>query len=164
MILGMTTLTFLHVVISLIGIASGLIVGLGLLSGKPMDGLTALFLLTTLLTSITGFMFPYHGFLPSYAVGAISVVVLLIAIFARYSRHLARGWRKTYAITAMIALYLNVFVLVVQLFLKVPALHAMAPTGSEPPFKISQLIVLLLFVAWTVLGAKNFRAEAGEPA
>ena len=146
MIFGMTTFTFLHVVLSLIGIFSGLIVMFGLLAGKRLDGWTALFLLTTVATSVTGFLFPFHKFLPSHAVGIISLVFLAVAIVARYARHLAGGWRRTYVITAMISLYLNVFVLVVQLFLKVPALNAMAPTQTEPRFKIAQLSVLTIFV------------------
>ena len=152
---GMSTFTQVHVVISLIGIGSGLVVAFGLLAAKR------LFLVSTVLTSVTGFMFPFHGFLPSYGVGAISMVALAIAIFARYGRHLAGSWRRTYAITAMVSLYLNVFVLVAQLFMKVPALHALAPTQSEPPFKITQLVVLVVFVAWTIAAAKKFRIAVG---
>ena len=159
MIFGMTTFTFVHVVLSLIGILSGFIVMFGLFAGKRLDGWTALFLVTTVLTSVTGFFFPFHGFLPSHGVGIISLLVLAVAIFARYGRHLAGGWRRTYAITAMIALYLNVFVLIVQAFRKVPALEAMAPTQSEPPFKITQLVVLLIFIALTIAAAIRFRSE-----
>jgi hypothetical protein len=153
---GMSTFTLVHVAISLIGIFSGLIVAFGLLFAKRLDGTTAVFLITTVLTSVTGYFFPYRGFKPSYAVGTISLVVLAIAIFARYSRHMAGGWRRTYVITAMIALYLNCFVLVAQLFMKVPALNALAPTGSEPPFLISQIIVMLIFIVWTVFAVKKF--------
>jgi hypothetical protein len=156
---SMSTFTLVHVAISLIGILSGLIVAFGLLSAKRQDGTTAVFLITTVLTSVTGYFFPYHGFKPSYAVGAISLVVLAIAIFARYSRHMAGGWRRTYVITAMIALYLNCFVLVAQLFMKVPALNALAPTGSEPPFLISQIIVMLIFIVWTVFAVRKFRLD-----
>jgi len=159
MISGMSTFTLVHVAISLIGILSGLIVAFGLLSAKRQDGTTAVFLITTVLTSVTGYFFAYHGFKPSYAVGAISLVVLAIAIFARYSRHMAGGWRRTYVITAMIALYLNCFVLVAQLFMKVPALNALAPTGSEPPFLISQIIVMLIFIVWTVFAVRKFRLD-----
>ena len=158
---GLSTFTQVHVVISLIGIGSGLVVAFGLLAAKRLGAWTALFLTSTVLTSVTGFMFPFHGFLPSYGVGAISMVALAIAIFARYGRHLAGGWRRAYAITAMISLYLNVFVLVAQLFMKVPALHALAPTQSEPPFKITQLVVLVVFVAWTIAAAKKFRIAVG---
>src|SRR6202158_1505135 len=159
MIFGMTTFTFVHVVLSLIGIFSGLIVMFGLFAAKRLDGWTALFLVTTVLTSVTGFFFPFHGFLPSHGVGIISLLVLAVAIFARYGRHLAGAWRRTYAITAMIALYLNVFVLIVQVFRRVPALNAMAPTQSEPPFKIAQLAVLLVFVALTIVAAIRSRNE-----
>ena len=157
MILGMTTYTFVHVAISLVGIFSGLIVMIGLLAGKRLDGWTALFLVTTAATSLTGFGFPFVKLLPSHIVGVISLVVLAIAILARYALHLTGAWRAIYVITAMIALYLNVFVLVVQAFLKVPALHAMAPTGSEPPFLVAQVTVLVLFIVLTVLAVKKFR-------
>jgi hypothetical protein len=157
MILGMTTFTFIHVVISLLGILSGLVVLFGLIAGKRLDGWTALFLITTVATSVTGFMFPFHKLLPSHVVGVISLVVLAIAILARYSRHLAGGWRRTYVISSVIALYLNVFVLVVQLFEKVPALNAMAPTQSEPPFKITQVVVMAIFVVLGIFAAKGFR-------
>src|SRR3989475_7890362 len=112
MILGMTTSTFtlVHVVLSLVGIASGLVVVFGLLGGKRLDGWTALFLVTTVLTSVTGFLFPFHKFLPSHGVGIVSLVVLAMAIFARYVRQLAGGWRRGYVVSAVIALYLNVFV------------------------------------------------------
>src|SRR5258708_2020878 len=119
MILGMTTFTFVHVVLSLIGILSGLVVLAGLLAGKRLDGWTAVFLVTTVLTSVTGFLFPFHKFLPSHGIGIVSLIVLAVAIVARYLRRLAGAWRKTYAISAVIALYLNVFVLIAQLFQKV---------------------------------------------
>jgi hypothetical protein len=157
MIFGMTTYTLVHVAISLVGIFSGIIVMFGLLSAKRLDGWTALFLATTVATSLTGFGFPFVKLLPSHIVGVISLVALAIAILARYARHLAGAWRATYVITAMIALYLNVFVLVVQSFLKIPALHAMAPTGSEPPFVVAQVTVLVLFIVLTVLAVKKFR-------
>ena len=159
MILGMTTFTFVHVVISLAGILSGLVVLFGLIAGKRLDGWTALFLITTVATSVTGFMFPFHKLLPSHVVGAISLMVLAIAILARYSRHLAGGWRLTYVISAVIALYLNVFVLIVQLFEKVPALNAMAPTQSELPFKITQVVVMTVFAVLGIFAAKGFREQ-----
>jgi hypothetical protein len=160
MILGMTTFTFVHVLISLIAIASGVVVGLGLVGGKRMDGLTALFLTTTVLTSVTGFLFPFKGITPGIIVGIISMVMLAIAIYARYPKQMAGGWRKTYVITAMIALWLNVFVLIVQSFEKVPALHALAPTQKEPPFVIAQVTVMLIFIIWTVLAAKRFHSQS----
>ena len=157
MILGMTTFTFVHVLISLVGILSGLVVLFGLIDGKSLDGWTAFFLITTVATSVAGFLFPFHKLLPSHVVGVISLVVLAIAIYARYRRHLAGGWRRTYVISSLIALYLNVFVLIVQLFEKVPALNAMAPTQSEPPFKITQIVVLAIFVVLGIFAAKGFR-------
>ncbi len=159
MILGMTTLTFVHVVLSLIGIFAGFFVVLGLLTAKRLDGWTALFLASTVATSVTGFFFPFHGITPADVFGVLSLIVLPIAMFARYGRKLAGGWRRTYAVTAMIALYLNVFVLIAQLFDKVPALKALAPTKSEPPFMVAQLVVLVLFVALTIAAAKRFREE-----
>src|ERR1700676_5204765 len=130
MIFGMTlgTYTFLHVLISLVGIGSGLIVMFGLLRGKRLDGWTGLFLVTTVLTSVTGFGFPFDHLLPSHVVGIISLIVLAIAILARYAFHMAGAWRASYVIGATLALYLNVFVFVAQLFQKVPALKALAPT------------------------------------
>ena len=161
MMLGMTlaTFTLFHVVISLVGIASGLIVVYGLLTGKRLDTWTAIFLIFTVLTSATGFLFPFTHLLPSHIVGIISLVVLAFAILARYPLHLNGIWRLAYVISAMLALYLNVFVLVAQLFLKVPALKALAPTGKEPPFLIAQLTVMAVFVVLTVLAAKRFHAE-----
>jgi hypothetical protein len=161
MMLGMSLSTFttVHVIISLVGIGAGLIVLFGMLSSKRLDGLTALFLLMTVLTSVTGFMFPFTHLTPGDKVGIISLVVLLIAILARYSFHMAGKWRWIYVVTAIIAEYLNVFVLVVQSFEKVPALHAMAPTGSEPPFLIAQLVVMTIFVVLTIFAVKKFHPE-----
>lgn len=160
MIFGMTTFTFVHVLLSLVGIFSGFVVVFGLLTAKRFDRWTALFLATTLATSVTGFLFPFHKFLPSHGAGIVSLIVLTIAIFARYVRKLAGAWRRTYVITAVIALYLNVFILIAQAFMKVPALRAFAPTESEPPFKVAQLIVLVLFVVLGILAAIKFRIEA----
>ena len=166
MILGMSlaTYTFLHVLISLIGIGSGLIVMFGFLTGKRFDGLTMAFLLSTVLTSVTGFGFPFDHLLPSHKVGILSLVVLAVAIPARYVFHLAGSWRWIYVVGASIALYLNVFVLIVQGFLKVPALKALAPTQSGPPFLVAQLLVLLLFVGLTILAAKRFRVASARTA
>ena len=156
----MTTLTIIHVVISLVGIATGLVVAAGLLNAKRLDGWTILFLASTIATSLTGFGFPFERLLPSHIVGAISLVVLAAALYARYVRLMAGSWRSIYVVTAVAALYLNVFVLVVQLFLKVPALNALAPTQSEPPFAIAQSLVLLVFVALGVAAVKRFGAGA----
>lgn len=159
MILGMSTATFtqLHVLISLVGIGTGLAVMYGFLRGYRMDGLTGIFLATTALTSITGFGFPFTHLLPSHKVGILSLVLLGVAIPARYILHMAGPWRLAYVVTAAAALYLNCFVLVAQLFAKVPALKALAPTGKEPPFLVAQLLVLALFVGLTILAAKRFR-------
>ncbi|MGA9800840.1 MAG: hypothetical protein WBQ68_17625 [Terriglobales bacterium] len=164
MMLGMSLSTFttVHVIISLVGIGAGLIVLFGMLSSKRLDGLTALFLLMTVLTSVTGFMFPFTHLTPGHKVGIISLVVLLIAILARYSFHMVGKWRWIYVVTAIIAEYLNVFVLVVQSFEKVPALHAMAPTGSEPPFLIAQLVVMAIFIVLTIFAVKKFHPELGH--
>lgn len=159
MILGMTTLTFVHVALSLIGILSGFVVAFGLFTEKRFNSWTAVFLATTVATSVTGFFFPFRGLTPAGVFGIITLILLPIAIFARYGRQLAGGWRRTYVITVMIAQYLNVFVLVFQLFDKVPALKVLAPTKSEPPFKVTQLVVLILFVVLTVAAAKKFHAE-----
>jgi hypothetical protein len=136
-----------------------------MLLGKRFDGATAIFLVSTILTSLTGFLFPFEHLLPSHVVGAVSLVALAIAVVARYSLHLVRAWRSTYVICAVLALYLNVFVLVVQIFLKVPAAHALAPTQKEPPFLIVQLVVLVAFVVLGIVAVKKFRLEpiAGAP-
>ncbi|HVR10790.1 MAG TPA: hypothetical protein VMW75_22295 [Thermoanaerobaculia bacterium] len=155
----LVTLTAAHVVLSLVGIVSGFVVVTGLMTSKRLDGWTVVFLGTTAATTVTGFLFPFQRFLPSHGAGILSALILAAAIFARYRRHLAGAWRRTYAITAVIALYLNVFVLIVQLFLKVPPLHALAPTQTEPPFKLGQLAVLVLFLALGILAAARFRNE-----
>src|SRR3977135_248691 len=149
--------TVIHVMISLTSMLSGLVVLLGLLAGKRLDGWTALFLITTVLTSVTGFFFPFHGFTPAIGVGILSLVVLALAIFARYRGRVAGASRWIYVITAMLALYLNVFVLIVQLFQKVPALKALAPTQSETPFLVAQLVAFALFVVLTIFAAIRFR-------
>jgi hypothetical protein len=161
MMLGMSlpTFTLLHVVISLIGIVSGAIVLFGMLTARRLDGMTALFLTTTVLTSVTGFMFPFTQLLPSHILAIISLVVLAIAVLARYSLHMSGAWRAGYVITAVMALYLNVFVLVVQSFLKVPALHALAPTQKEAPFAIAQGVVLVAFLVLGYMAVKKFRPE-----
>jgi len=163
MIFGMSTETYtsLHVVISLIGIASGLVVMYGLLHSKRLDGWTALFLGTTVATSVTGFGFPFDHLLPSHIVGLISLVVLAIAIVARYALHLAGPWLRIYVVGAVMGLYFNVFVLVAQAFQKVPALKTLAPTQSEPPFAIAQLIVLAGFIVLGIFAAKRFQPAVG---
>jgi hypothetical protein len=164
MIMGMSALTFVHVVLSLIGIFAGFFVVLGLLTSKRLDGWTALFLTSTVATSVSGFFFPFRGITPADVFGMLSLIVLPVAVFARYGRNLAGGWRRTYVVSAMIALYLNVFILIVQLFEKVPALRALAPTKSAPLFKVTQLVVLVLFVVLSIAAAKRFRDEPARTA
>jgi len=161
MILGMSvaTYTIVHVIISLIGIGSGLIVLFGMLNRKLLTQWNALFLVTTVLTSVTGFGFPITKVTPGIILGILSLIVLAIAILALYVFHLNGAWRRTFVITALIALYFNIFVLIAQLFAKVPAIHALAPTQTEAPFKISQLILLVLFVVLIVAAAKKFRTS-----
>lgn len=156
----MSILTAIHVAISLAGILSGFVVIFGLLVGKRLDRWTAFFLTTTVLTSVTGYFFPVHKLMPSHILGALSLVSLAFAIYARYSRHLTGRWRTTYVVTAMVAEYFNVFVLVVQSFSKLPSLRALAPTQTEPPFAIAQGVVLLLFVVLGTLAVKRFRTES----
>ena len=157
--LGMTTFGAVHTLISLVGIVSGFVVVFGMLGAKRLDGWTAVFLLTTVATSVTGFGFPFGVLLPSHKIGIISLVVLAVAIVARYVRHLAGASRWIYVLCSVVALYLNVFVLVVQLFRRVTALQALAPTQSEPPFAVAQLVVLVLFVWLGIVAVKRFRTE-----
>jgi hypothetical protein len=161
MMLGMSlsTFTLVHVMISLVGIVSGLVVLFGLLTGKRLDRWTVLFLLTTVLTSVTGFGFPFDHLLPSHKVGIISLVLLALAILARYRLHMAGAWRWIYTVSAVMALYLNVFVLVFQSFEKAPALKALAPTQSEPPFLVAQLGLLALFIVLGIFAVKRFQPK-----
>jgi len=160
-IFGMTipTYTLMHVLVSLIGIVSGFVVMYGLLSGKRLDRWTALFLTSTVATSVTGFGFPFTHLSPAHKVGIVSLAVLTIAIVARHAYHLEGGWRRTYVVCAAMALYLNVFVLVVQSFEKAPALRALAPTQKEPPFLVTQLVILALFIVLTIVAAKRFTSQ-----
>ncbi|MFL6827533.1 MAG: hypothetical protein ACJ8E2_13830 [Bradyrhizobium sp.] len=161
MMLGMSLSTFtaFHVIISLIAIVSGLIVMFGLLGSNRRPTLTATFLLFTILTSATGFLFPFDKLLPSHMIGIVSLLLLGIACIALYVMKLSGAWRWIYVLTAMIALYLNVFVLVIQSFLKLGPLHALAPSipPSEPPFAVAQGIVLLFFVLVIVGAVRRFR-------
>lgn len=161
MVLGMSleTFTLIHVLLSLAGIASGIVVMYGFLTNQRLDRWTAVFLITTVLTSLTGFLFPFTTVTPAIKLGIISLVALAIAIVTRYFLHLT--WRrKTYVIAACTALYFNVFVLVVQSFEKVPSLKALAPTQKEPPFAIAQIAILLLFLVLTTFAVKRFRTAA----
>jgi hypothetical protein len=161
MVLGMSLSTFttIHVVISLIAIVSGIIVMFGMLGSNRMSGLTAIFLLFTILTSATGFLFPFTQLLPSHMIGIISLVLLAIACLALYGMKLTGPWRPIYVLTALVSLYLNVFVLVIQSFLKIPALHALAPSvpPSEPPFAVIQGIVLVLFALFIIGAWRRFK-------
>jgi hypothetical protein len=166
MILGLSVATFtlVHVIISLIGIATGLIVLLAML-GNRVSVWTSTFLATTVLTSATGFLFHSKAIGPPHIVGALSLVILLFSLLAFYKFHLAGRWRAVYVVTATLALYLNVFVAVVQSFLKIPALNRLAPLGNEPPFAISQGLVLVLFVVLGWLALKKFHPPvASAPA
>jgi hypothetical protein len=165
MILGMSTamFTIVHVIISLVGILSGAVVLFGWLGRKGHAGWTALFLLTTVLTSVTGFLFHSASFGPPQVVGIISLVLLAAAIPALYIFHLAGFWRWIYIIGATMALYLNVFVGVVQAFQKLPFLQPLAPTQSEPPFLIAQVAVLAIFVVLGALALKRFHPQASAP-
>src|SRR3984885_7244154 len=157
--LSLSAFTILHVIISLVGIVSGLIVLFGLLGSRPAPGWTALFLLTTIQTSVTGFGFPFTVLLPSHMIGILSLVLLAIACIALYGMKLSGAWRWIYAVTAMIALYFNIFVLIIQSFLKIPALTALAPGNppSGPAFAVVQGLVLLFFVLVIIGVVRRFR-------
>jgi len=157
----MTAYTLVHVVLSLVGIFAGLVVAGGFVAGKRLDGWTGVFLVTTAATSLTGFGFPFVTFLPSHAVAILSLAVLAVVIVARYAKQLTGAWRGIYVVGAVLSLYLNVFVLLAQLFLRLPALMAAAPTQKEPPFALTQLTVLALFVWLGWAAAKGFRIQAG---
>jgi len=159
----MPPFTFVHTLISLIGIASGFVVMYSWIQGKRRNGWTAVFLVSTVLTSATGFGFPFFVLLPSHKIGIISLLILAVAIVARYVRHVTGPWRWIYVVAATLAQYFNVFVLVVQLFKRVPALQPFAPTQSEPPFAVTQLVVLGLFVWFTIVALKRFRPVASSP-
>ncbi len=156
MIFGMTPFTLFHVILSLIGIVSGLIVLAGLIGSDRKESWTLIFLITTVATSVTGFLFPYSGFTPAIGVGIISMIFLIAAIVALYVYRLAGSWRWIYVVSAIVSLYLNCFVLIAQSFQKIPALNALAPTGSEPPFAIAQGILLVLFVIAGFLSLRRF--------
>lgn len=159
MIIGLSleNFTILHVIISLVAIVSGLVVLVGMLRASRLPGWTALFLATTILTSVTGFMFPISGVTPAIVLGLISIVILAIALAALYLKQLSGAWRWIYVTTALAALYFNVFVLIVQAFQKVPALQKLAPTQSEPPFQIAQGVTLLAIVILGTMAVRRFR-------
>lgn len=162
MILGLTLPTFalLHVLLSLVGIFAGLVVVGGFMSGRLLRGWTGLFLVTTILTNASGFLFPFAKLLPSHILGGLSLVLFPFALFALYGKHLEGGWRRVFVIISVATLYFNCFVLVVQLFSKFPLLIATAPTQKEPPFAVTHLIVLALFIWLDRAAWKGFRARA----
>jgi len=153
----MSLLTIIHVALSLIGIAAGFLVIFQMIGGKKLGGLNAVFLVTTILTSVTGYFFPNTKITPGMVIGAISLVVLAIALFALYSKKLAGGWRTVYVVTAVMAQFFNVLVLIVQSFMKIPALRAMAPTPDASIIKICQLVALVLLVILGVIAGKKFK-------
>ncbi len=157
--LSLSTFTTVHVIISLIAIASGLIVMFGMLGSNKLPGLTAIFLLFTILTSATGFLFPFEQLLPSHMIGILSLVLLAIACIALYGMKLSGAWRPVYVVTALASLYLNVFVLIIQSFLKVPALHALAPGNppAGPAFAVAQGLVLVFFVIVIIGAVRRYR-------
>lgn len=151
--------TIIHTLISLVAIFTGFVVLFGLLPGNRIDGWTKWFLISAVATTVTGFFFPFHGITPAIKLGIISSIVLVITIYAGYTKHLAGAWRWIYVVGASLTLYFNVFVGIVQSFEKIPALKAMAPTQSEPPFKLTQLVALALFVLLTLVAVIRFRPE-----
>lgn len=159
MILGMSleTFTFIHTFISLIGIATGLVVLVLMLWRRPIGGWNAMFLLSTMTTSITGFFFPFAMVGPPHIVGVISLVVLAVALWALHGRLLAGAWRMIYAIAAMLALYLNIFVGMVQAFQKLTFFNDLAPTQNEPPFLVAQAFVLGVFIVLGFLAVRRFQ-------
>jgi hypothetical protein len=165
MILGMSVAAFtlFHVMLSLVGIASGFLVVGGMLASNRMPALTAVFLVTTIATSVTGFLFHSAAIGPPHIVGAISLIVLAVTLVALYRYHLAGRWRAIYVSTAIVALYLNTFVGVVQAFQKIPALNVLAPKGTEPPFAVAQGLTLALFAILGVLSVKRFHPAGPAP-
>ena len=160
--MGLAIYTLIHVLISLAGIATGFVVVGGWLGGKHLPRWTAWFLATTVATNVTGFFFPFLGFTPAYAVAILSLLLLAAAIYALFARRLAGPWRKTYVVCAAASLYLNFFVLIAQLFLRLPALKQLAPKGTEPAFGLTQGIVLVLFIALGVASVRRFPVEVAS--
>ncbi len=156
----MTAYTAFHVAISLIAIFTGFIVVYGMLNAQRMRFTTSLFLTTTIATSITGFGFKRDHIMPGHILGVMSLVLLAVALLALYRHQLVGRWRWIYVVTAVTSFYFNVFVLIVQLFQKVPALNALAPTGSEPPFAITQAAALLCFIVAGYFAVKKFHPVA----
>jgi len=163
MIAKLATFTALHTALSLVALVSGIIVVIGLIGSKPLPMWNAIFLATAFATSATGFGFPATALLPAHAIGAVSLVVLASAMLAYYGFHLSGAWRSIYAIGVVVSLYFDVFVAIVQAFKHVPALTALAPTASEPPFAVAQGLALAIFVALAVWAAIRFHPGALMP-
>jgi hypothetical protein len=156
-IISLSLYTTIHVIISLVAIAAGFIAVIEMIGNKPLGFWNSLFLWTTIATSVTGFGFPIAGVTPGIVVGVISLVLLAVALFAVYAQHLAGPWRWVYVVTAIAALWFNVFVGIVQSFQKIASLKALAPTQAEPPFQIAQGVALVLLVILAVLAVRKFR-------
>jgi len=159
-----STFTQIHVVLSLIGIVAGLVALFGMFRNKSLNGWTLIFIVTTVATTLTGFLFPFKGFTPAIGTGIVSSVVLAVTVLARYAFNMIGAWRWIYVVTAVVSLYLNCFVLVVQGFLKVPALRALAPQGNEPAFALTQGLVLVLFVIAGFIAVRRFHPGSGTAA
>jgi hypothetical protein len=159
MILDLSTFTLFHTALSLVQLASGIIVVIGLVGSRSSGLWTWVYLISAIATSVTGFGFPVDKLLPSHAFGVVSLILLLLVILARYNFHLTGAWRWIYAVGLVITVYLDAFVAIVQAFLKIPALHALAPTGSEPPFAIAQAVLLIIFVGLGIAAARSFHRE-----
>jgi hypothetical protein len=159
-----STFTQIHVVLSLIGIVAGLVALFGLFRSNPLNNWTLIFIVTTVATTLTGFLFPFKGFTPAIGTGIVSSLVLAVTILARYAFNMVGSWRWIYVVGAVVSLYLNCFVLVVQGFLKVPALHALAPQGNEPVFALTQGLVLVLFVIAGFIAVRRFHPGSGTAA
>ena len=151
----------IHVVISLIAIVAGIMVVFGFVTNRRMNGWNAIFLLFTIATSVTGFLLPLNGLTPPVILGIASLAVLAIAVYARYGKLMLQTWRPVYVATAMIAFYMNFFVLIVQAFQKLPTFHALAPTQSEPPFAATQLGAVVVFIVLTIVAMKRYHPSPG---
>ena len=161
---GTPAFTLIHTALSLIGIVAGLVALFGLFRSNPLNSWTLIFIVTTAATTLTGFLFPFHGFTPAIGTGIVSSLVLAVTILARYAFNMVGAWRWIYVVGAVVSLYLNCFVLVVQGFLKVPALHALAPQGNEPVFALTQGLVLVLFVIAGFIAVRRFHPGSGTAA
>jgi hypothetical protein len=158
--LGLDTFTWIHTIISLIALASGIVVALGIAGSRTLGAWSAIFLITAVATSATGFGFPFDHFLPSHWLGVLSLIVLALAILARYVFHYAGAWRWLYVLGVVLAVYFDAFVAIVQAFGKIPSLNALAPTQSEPPFVVAQVVALAAFAIIACLGFLRFRPVA----